>query len=50
LLIRIFRNVEEVRQAVGEFVEDYNAHWRPEKLQFKTPGEARLEYVLGQAV
>ena len=46
---RIFRNVEEVRQAVGEFVENYNAHWRPEKLQFKTPVEARLEYVLGQA-
>lgn len=46
---RIFRNVEEVRQAVGKFVDDYNAHWRPEKLGFRTPLEARRETVLCQA-
>ncbi len=46
---RIFRNVEDVRQAVGQFVENYNAHWRPEKLGFRTPIEAREEHVLRHA-
>jgi len=38
---RIFRNLEEVREAVDAFVERYNAHWRLEKLGFQTPLEAR---------
>ena len=45
---RIFRTLEDVRTAVAAFVEDYNAHWRPEKLEYKTPVEARQEYVLRQ--
>jgi putative transposase len=45
---RVFRNLEDVREAVGRFVEDYNAHWRPEKLGFRTPVEARQNHVLGQ--
>lgn len=43
---RVFRNIEEVRGAVGEFVERYNAHWRPEKLGFRTPQEARRAHSL----
>ena len=46
---RIFRTLEEVREAVGQFVEDYNAHWRPEKLGFRTPLEARQEHALHKA-
>jgi transposase InsO family protein len=38
---RIFRDLEEVREAVDAFVERYNAHWRLEKLGFQTPLEAR---------
>lgn len=38
---RIFRNIEEVRQAVGKFVENYNALWRVEKIGFRSPNEAR---------
>jgi putative transposase len=38
---RIFRNVAEVRAAVGTFVETYNRHWRLEKLGYLTPLEAR---------
>ena len=38
---RIFRNVEEVRAAVAEFVDRYNNHWRLEKLDFLSPVEAR---------
>lgn len=46
---RVFRNIEEVRRAVGEFVERYNAHWRLEKLGFRTPREARQAHALKQA-
>jgi len=46
---RIFRNVEEVRAAVRKFVDDYNGFWRPEKLAFKTPLEARQDHMLCQA-
>jgi len=28
---RIFNNIEEVREAVRNFVEVYNEHWRVEK-------------------
>ena len=43
---RVVQNVEEVREAVGRFVEDYNAHWRPEKLGFMAPLEARQEHAV----
>ena len=46
---RVFRNIEEVRRAVAEFVERYNAHWRLEKLGFRTPQEARQAHALKQA-
>ena len=42
---RIFRNVEEVRQAVGAFVERYNAEWRVEKNGFVSPSEARQTWL-----
>jgi len=43
---RVFQNLEDVREAVSQFVEEYNAHWRLEKLGFKTPLEAREEHGL----
>lgn len=43
---RVFQNLEEVREAVGWFVEEHDAHWRLEKLGFKTPLEAREEHGL----
>ena len=46
---RVFRNIDEVRRAVAEFVERYNAHWRLEKLDFKTPYEVRQAASLKQA-
>ena len=39
---RIFRNTEDVRRAVGKFVEDYNAQWRVEKNGFLSPRQARM--------
>ena len=41
---RIFRNAEELRQAVSEFRERYNHHWRLEKRGFLSPLEARQAY------
>ncbi len=46
---RIFQNLEEVRAAVGEFVERYNKTWRLEKIGYQTPIEAREEHQLRQA-
>jgi transposase InsO family protein len=37
----VFRDVEEVRTAVGAFVQRYNQHWRLEKNDFRTPLEIR---------
>ena len=36
-----FHNVEEVRTAIQPFIENYNHHWRLERLGFLTPAEAR---------
>jgi putative transposase len=46
---RIFQNLDEVRAAVGEFVERYNKQWRLEKIGYQTPAEAREEYELRRA-
>lgn len=46
---RIFRNVEEVRQAVTEFRDRYNRHWRLEKLGFMSPLEARQAHAIHKA-
>lgn len=43
---RLFRNLEEVRQAVTEFRDRYNRHWRLEKLGFMSPLEARQSYAI----
>lgn len=41
---RVFRNLEEVRQAVAGFVKAYNHHWRLGKLNHRTPLEARRDF------
>jgi transposase InsO family protein len=40
---RVFRNIDELRQAVNAFVAKYNESWLVEKLGFKSPAEARAE-------
>lgn len=39
---RIFHTVEDVREAVKNFVELYNSEWRVEKNAFRSPREIRL--------
>lgn len=41
---RVLKNLDEVRQTVLEFRDNYNRHWRLEKLGFMTPLEARERY------
>jgi transposase InsO family protein len=41
---RVFKNIDELRQAVLEFRDNYNRHWRLEKLGFMSPLEARQRY------
>jgi transposase InsO family protein len=43
---RVFRNAQEVRQAVGAFVTRYNAEWLVEKLGFMSPSKARESHLL----
>lgn len=41
---KVFKNLDEVRQAVLEFRDNYNRYWRLAKLGFMTPLEARQRY------
>lgn len=47
--LSVFRNLEEVRQAVTEFRDRYNRHWRFEKLGFMSPLEARQAHAIRKA-
>ena len=46
---RVFKNVEEVRDAVTECKGRYNRHWRLEKLGFISRHEARQAYAMRRA-
>lgn len=46
---RTFRTIEELRNAVIEFVARYNSHWRLEKNGGRTPHEMRALYALPEA-
>ncbi|PNU20614.1 IS3 family transposase [Geothermobacter hydrogeniphilus] len=41
---RVFRTVEDVREAIKNFVELYNSEWRVEKNAFKAPSEIRQDW------
>jgi transposase InsO family protein len=41
---KIYRNVEELRQAVGDFVKKYNSQWLLERLHYVAPRDARRHY------
>jgi len=46
---RVFKNLEEVRQAVSEFVELYNRQWLIEKNGYLSPQDARRAYYESEA-
>lgn len=41
---RIFKNLDEVRQSIKPFIEDYNNEWLLEKLDYCSPREARRDW------
>ena len=41
---RVYRTLEEVRQAVAAFVEQYNEAWLIERLGYRSPRQARRDY------
>jgi transposase InsO family protein len=41
---RVFRNIEEVRSAVADFIKNYNQQWLIAKLGYRSPAQARREY------
>ncbi len=47
---RIFHTIEEVREVVGCFVEQYNSQWLLGKLGYLSPLEARQEHYKLQGV
>lgn len=51
LWLRRFRNLEELRVALSDFRKRYNEHWILERLQYRTPAQARRDFSLelGQA-
>jgi putative transposase len=46
LWVRDFRDIAELREALGEFRERYNEHWILERLQYRTPSQARRDFSL----
>jgi len=44
LWINRFRDIEEARVIIGEFVRTYNDEWIMHRLGFKTPIQARLDF------
>jgi len=42
---RVFRTVEDVRQAVQKFVELYNSQWQVEKNAFRSPRDIRQNWL-----
>lgn len=46
---RVYENLEEVRQAVSDFVELYNSQWLIEKNGYLSPADARRAYYEGVA-
>ncbi len=42
---RVFRNIHEVRSAVADFIKKYNQQWLIGKLGYRSPAQARREYL-----
>lgn len=42
---RIYQTLKDLRKAVATFVGHYNREWRVEKLRWRSPEEARAEWL-----
>lgn len=50
LWVRHFRDLEQLRAALIEFRDRYNNHWILERLDYRTPAQARRDFQLEQEV
>jgi len=50
LWLRRFRDLEELRAALIEFRDRYNHHWILERLNYRTPTQARRDFQLEMEV
>ncbi len=48
LWARIYRNVDDLRDAAAAFVELYNTHWLIERLGHRTPRETCQQWLAEQ--
>ena len=46
LWLRTFKDLAELREALTEFRDRYNHHWIMERLQYRTPAQARRDFSL----
>jgi putative transposase len=46
LWVRRFADLEELRTALFEFRDRYNHHWIMERLDYRTPAQARRDFQL----
>ena len=44
-MVRVFQNLQEVREAVRRFVDTYNREWLVEKNGFLSPWQARAQWL-----
>ncbi|MBF0453694.1 MAG: hypothetical protein HQL72_02625, partial [Magnetococcales bacterium] len=45
---RIYRNVEELREATRRFVDQYNDQWLLEKNGYRSPRQMRIDWTKAQ--
>jgi transposase InsO family protein len=50
LWVRRFRDLAELQQALAEFRDRYNRHWILERLNYRTPAQARQDFQLALQV
>jgi len=50
LWVRRFRNLDELQQALAEFRHRYNHHWIVQRLNYRTPVQARQDFQLALQV
>jgi transposase InsO family protein len=50
LWVRRFKNVEELRVALREWLEKYNEKWLVERHSYRAPAQVRRDFLAVQAV
>ncbi len=43
-----FKNIDEAKQVIGDFIEHYNAEWLLQRLLYRSPREAKISYNLNR--